>query len=155
MQSESNLDFYLVRHGAALAQGADSQRPLTPMGRQGVARVAQTAAARNILISEIVHSGILRAQQTAEIFAEYLSPPNGVRAMSGLCPQDDPMLGKAELEAARHPLMLVGHLPYMGRLAGLLASGDPDRTVVEFAPATLVCFSRDHSGWKISWSMSS
>jgi phosphohistidine phosphatase len=117
--------------------------------------VAQAAAARNIAVSEIVHSGILRAEETAEILAEYLSPPGGVRAISGLSPQDDPMFGKAELEAARLPLMLVGHLPYMGRLAGLLASGDPDRSVVEFQPATLVCFSRELSGWKISWSVNS
>jgi phosphohistidine phosphatase len=154
-QAESSVDFYLVRHGEAVAQGADGQRPLTPAGRQGVARVAQAAAARSITISEIVHSGILRAQETADILAEYLSPPNGVRAMDGLSPQDDPVFVKAELEGAQHPLMLVGHLPYMGRLAGLLASGDPDRAVVEFQPATLVCFSRDLSGWKISWSVSS
>ena len=149
------MDFYLVRHGEAVLHGADSQRPLTPDGREGVTRVAQAAAERNILIAEIVHSGILRAQETAEILAEYLSPLSGVRTISGLLPEDDPMLVKAELEAAQDPLMLVGHLPCIGRLTALLVSGDPDRNVVQFAPATLACCSRENSLWKVSWVLTS
>jgi phosphohistidine phosphatase len=145
------VNVYLVRHGEAISQGAESQRTLTPIGRQNVVRVAQAAAARTISVSEIVHSGILRAKETAEILAEYLSPPKGVREISGLGPEDDPILGKAELDAAEHPLMLVGHLPYLRRLAGLLVNGDPERNVVDFTPATLVCCQREDSLWKISW----
>jgi phosphohistidine phosphatase len=145
------VDFYLVRHGEAVAQGADSQRSLTPVGRQNVLRVAQAAAEKSILLSEIGHSGKLRAKETAEILAEYLSPQNGVREISGLAPEDDPMLAKAEFEAAQSPLMLVGHLPHLRRLVGLLVTGDPDRNVVDFNPATLICCNRENSLWKISW----
>src|SRR5688500_7746286 len=104
-----SMDFYLLRHGEAVSEGPDSRRTLTLSGRQNVERVAQAAAARNIFIAEIVHSGILRAKETAEILAEYLAPLNGVREITGLSPDDDPMLVKAELEAATNPLMLVGH----------------------------------------------
>jgi phosphohistidine phosphatase len=145
------VDFYLVRHGEAVSQGADSQRSLTARGRDAVNRVAQVAAQRNILIAEIVHSGILRAKETAEIFADYLSPASGMREIKGLWPEDDPIFGKAELETAPNPLMLVGHLPYMSRLVGLLVAGDPERNVVQFAPATVVCCSRENSLWKVSW----
>jgi phosphohistidine phosphatase len=145
------MDFYLVRHGEAVSEGPDSQRGLTLSGRQDVARVAQAAGARNIFIAEIVHSGKLRAKETAEILAEYLSPLNGVREISGLAPDDDPMIGKTELGAATNPLMVVGHLPYIRRLAGLLVTGDPERHVIDFAPATLACCNRENSLWKISW----
>jgi phosphohistidine phosphatase len=145
------VDFYLVRHGEAASLGPDSQRTLTANGRQDVLRLAQAAAARGIFLSEIVHSGLTRAKETAEILAEFISPPDGVREISGLYPDDDPLLIKSDLQAAQYSLMLVGHLPHLRRLAGLLVTGDPERNVVEFAPATLVCCKRENSLWKISW----
>ena len=146
------MDFYLVRHGEAVSETFDPQRPLTRVGREEVERVARVAANREIGVSAILHSGVLRAQQTAEIFAGLL-PVLAVRQISGLLPQDDPAIAKAEMEVAEQPIMLVGHLPHMNRLAALLVHGDTERPVVEFGPATLVCCSRLGSGWKISWTL--
>ncbi|HWO42058.1 MAG TPA: phosphohistidine phosphatase SixA [Candidatus Eisenbacteria bacterium] len=145
------MDFYLVRHGAAVQQGSDASRPLTEAGRKAVERLAEAAVEKRVRVAEIVHSGILRAQQTAEILGARLFPSRGVRPARGLLPQDDPMIGKAELETAEQPLMLVGHLPHLARLAGLLITGDSEREVTQFLPATLVCCSRDDGVWKISW----
>jgi len=115
--------------------------------------VARSARAREFQVSAIFHSGILRAQQSAEILAEYLAPAIRVGQLSGLLPQDDPMIAKAELEAAESSIMLVGHLPHMNRLAALLINGDLNREVVEFSPATMVCCSRDGSRWQIAWTL--
>ena len=145
------MDFYLARHGEAVSETLDPERPLTAGGQQDVEEVARLAAARNVRVSAILHSGILRARQTAEIFAARLTPAMGVREISGLLPQDDPMIAKAELEAARESFLLVGHLPHMSRLAALLVHGDSDREVVDFPPAALVCCSNDGSQWKIAW----
>jgi phosphohistidine phosphatase len=145
------VDFYLVRHGEALSGTQDPARPLTQTGRETVEQVARSASAKSIQIVAVFHSGILRAKQTADIFATHLRPTLGVRPMSGLLPEDDPMTAKAELEAARQPIMLVGHLPHLNHLAGLLASGNPDRDVVNFTAGTMACFSRDKSQWKIAW----
>ncbi|MBI2534321.1 MAG: phosphohistidine phosphatase SixA [Deltaproteobacteria bacterium] len=145
------MDFYLVRHGDAVLESLDPQRPLSRLGQEQVERVARAAAARQAQVSAIFHSGILRAQQTAEILAAHLGPALGVQRMSGLAPQDDPAIAKAELEAAPAPVMLVGHLPHMGRLAGLLINGDADRDAVGFAPATIVCISRESSLWQLVW----
>ena len=35
--------------------------------------------------------------------------------------------------------MLVGHLPFLTRLAALLVTGDPDRPVVQFRYSAVVC----------------
>ena len=145
------MDFYLVRHGAAVSETFDPQRPLTHVGREEVERVARLAASRKITVSAIFHSGILRARQTAEILAEHFAPGVAVHQLSGLLPQDDPSIAKAELELADSSVMLVGHLPHMNRLAALLVNRDVDRQVVEFSPATIVCCSRDASHWKIAW----
>jgi phosphohistidine phosphatase len=143
------VEFYLVRHGEAAQANQNPKRPLTQAGRQAVEQVARLAGVRKIQVSAIFHSGILRAKETAEILAARLEPPMGVKQLDGLLPEDDPMIAKAELETAQQPIMLVGHLPHMKRLTALLVTGDPQREVVEFAPATIICFSYENSQWKI------
>ena len=145
------MNFYLVRHGDAVSETLDSQRPLSRLGQEQVEQVARAAAARQAQVSVIFHSGILRAEQTAEIMARHLVPELGVQRITGLAPQDDPAIAKAELEAAQVPVMFVGHLPHMSRLAGLLINGDADRDAVEFAPATVVCVSPQGSRWELIW----
>ena len=142
---------YLVRHGEAVSAQVNPQRPLSARGRAEVAELAQLALSREIQVAELRHSGILRAQETADILAGYLKPPNGVRPSAGLLPEDDPEIVKAELEAAEQPILLVGHLPFMSRLAALLLKGDSARSVVEFGPATMLCCVKIGAGWQIDW----
>lgn len=148
------VNFYLVRHGDAVSETLDSQRPLSRLGQEQVEQVARAAAARQAQVSAIFHSGILRAEQTAEIMARHLVPELGVRRITGLAPQDDPAIAKAELETSQAPLMFVGHLPHMSRLSSLLIHGDLDSGVVEFAPATLVCVVHEDSRWQLAWVLS-
>jgi len=145
------VDCYLVRHGEAVPETIDPRRPLTSLGREEVARVGDLIVGERAQVAVIYHSGILRAQQTAEILGEKLIPSGGILTMSGLQPMDDPDGALAELELISKPVMLVGHLPFMGRLAGLMISGDPDRANVDFAPATAVCCSRAARHWEIKW----
>lgn len=142
---------YLVRHGDAVAASENPKRPLSRAGRDAVEQIARLARERQVEVSAIYHSGILRAEETAEILAQQLMPPGGVKAIAGLLPDDDPVIGKAELETATEPIMLVGHLPYMGRLAALLVRGDMESPVIDFPPAGMVCCSRLAAQWKIEW----
>jgi phosphohistidine phosphatase len=148
------VNFYLVRHGDALSAAENAQRPLSSEGRRRVEDIASLALERNIQVSAIYHSGILRAQETAEILAAHIIPAASVATLNGLLPEDDPAIIKAELEAAADSILLVGHLPFMSRLAGLLVNGDPERPAVEFFPATMVCCIRAAPQWKISWQLS-
>ena len=147
------MDFYLVRHGEAKAETEDPRRPLSDRGRREVEEVARAAAAKGIRALAILHSDKLRAKETAEILARYLSPIGGVRETKGLGPQDDPLVAKAELEAAADSLMLVGHLPHLGRLASLLLTGDSEKGSVDFPPAGLVCLSHQEGRWEMRWAL--
>jgi phosphohistidine phosphatase len=149
------MNIYLVRHGEAVSEKLDPERPLTASGREAVERIARMAATKNVAVTTIFHSGILRARQTAEILAQPLQPTLGVERLSGLMPQDDPAIAKAELEAAENPIMMVGHLPHLNRLVALLIEGDVESEVMEFPPAAMVCCSNDTSKWKISWTLTS
>ena len=146
------MQFYLVRHGEAVSQAINGQRPLTPGGRHDVEGLGRAAAARGVRPRKILHSGLLRAQQTAELLSKSLGGLDEIRELGGLRPDDDPFLASAELESSTVPLMLVGHLPHLSRLASCLVAGDPERVVVEFAPATMVCLSHDDR-WKIVWKL--
>lgn len=144
---------YLVRHGEAVSAAENAERPLSAAGRAEVERLAQESHGRGVAVAAIYHSGILRAAETAAILGAQLKPPAGVGELGGLRPDDDPAIAKAEIESSPEPLMLVGHLPHIGRLAGLLIAGDAERTVAEFAPATMICVEQDRRGWHILWKL--
>jgi phosphohistidine phosphatase len=51
----------------------------------------------------------------------------------------------------RWRVMLVGHLPFLARLAGLLLSGDADNPIVRFRTGGIVCLTRDEDRWQVAW----
>ena len=134
-----------MQHGEALAGEVDPARPLSDRGRESVMAVAGHAAVRGVRIDRIVHSGKLRAEQTAIILAD-ASYCTDVSAHSGLAPSDDVHEAVARLV---HPesssLAIVGHLPFLDRFASLLVAGDPQAHVVKFRNAGLVHLVRDGS----------
>lgn len=142
---------YLVRHGEAKAETEDPARPLSDRGREEVTRVARHAAILGLELAEIFHSDKLRARQTAEILAEHLSPARGIREMQGLAPMDDPDTARVEIEAAREPLMLVGHLPHLSRLASALLLGDPDREIFSFQTGGIACLATTTGAFRLQW----
>ncbi len=145
------MRLYLVRHGEARSERKDPRRSLTDKGREDVKRVAAAAQTRGIQPATILHSGKLRAQQTAELFAERLSLPKRIELSSGLAP-DDPVQPWAErLNEAREDLMLVGHLPHLDRLASLLLADDDRAGSIRFQTATILCLERQATHWTIQW----
>ena len=143
-----------MRHGEAVSGVRDWQRPLSDRGRAQVRAVAGRARSRGVSVAWVYHSGILRAQQTAELVTAVLAPEQGVQEISGLCPDDDPVIVKAQVDDVARSVLLVSHLPYLGRLAGLMTTGNAEHSGIEFAPATLVCLTRHANGWKFDWSLS-
>ena len=137
---------YLVRHGTAAAGSDDRTRPLTPEGRAEVEATARALVARGAEVAEIRHSGLVRARETAEILGRVLMPARGIRATTGLAPEDDPDVAAAELGLVAAPLMLVGHLPHLARLTAALVGG---AKLVHFAPGTAVGLRRGLGSWEL------
>ena len=117
---DRDLLLCLVRHGEAKSAAEDPHRGLTDQGKQAAKRVATWVAAVGLPIGEIRHSGKLRAQQTADIFARHLSTSVQVTATAGLDPLDDVRPVAEKLDRAGEYVMLVGHLPFLSRLVSLL-----------------------------------
>ncbi len=144
---------YLVQHGQAKTEADDPARPLSDEGVAAVERAARWLSRAGLEIAEIRHSGKRRAAQTAEILADHAAPAAEVRAVSGLSPNDDVRPVAEALQRDVGPVMLVGHLPFLGRLAGLLVAGDADSPVVQFTNAGLVCLARHDDGWRVDWAL--
>lgn len=146
------MELYLVQHGPAKPEAEDPQRPLTEEGRLAVERLATFLSQLRTRIRRIEHSGKLRAQQTAEILAAALDPPEGVRATEGLAPNDDPSPLKVRLDAETENLMIVGHQPHLSRLVSVLLGLAPERPAVQFQMAGVVRLDRGSAGeWIIRW----
>ena len=145
------MNLLLVQHGQAKTEAEDPAQSLNVIGVESAEKVAKWLYMSGVEVTEIRHSGKRRAEQTASIFAKHLSPRQGVKATSGLNPMDD-VRGVAE-ELREHPgsLMLVGHLPFMSRLTGLLVAGDPELEVVRFQNAGVVCLREYESQVSVKW----
>lgn len=141
---------YLVRHGKAESGADDTARRLSNEGREAVQRVARRLAKAGVRVQRIQHSGLVRAEETAEILAEALG--GSVAAAPGLGPSDEvaPVAGQLG-EGTDESLMLVGHLPYMERLAAYLLSDDADAEILHFRTGAVACFSDDAGHWTLEW----
>lgn len=145
------MKLYLVQHAEAKTEEQDPERSITPKGRQDTIRIAEMAQNAGLKVSEIRHSGKTRAKQTAGILGQYIEVADGVREVAGIGPVDDVKPVADEITAGDKDLMLVGHLPFMERIAGYMITGDADHKVIDFHNAGLVCLKRDREAWIVDW----
>ncbi|MBN1562781.1 MAG: phosphohistidine phosphatase SixA [Anaerolineae bacterium] len=144
----------LVRHGKASKDPTiptDAARPLTDRGREDVANVGKLLAEAGIKVVQIRHSGLVRAQQTAEILGELLDPRDGVIAVRGLHYADPVAPLARELRYEPEPVMLVGHNPFMERLVAAMLLINMGRTPVWFATSTTACLDYIEGEWSLKW----
>ena len=147
------MNLYLIQHARAVSKEEDPDRPLSGQGRIDIDKVARFVARNgDILVRQINHSGKTRARQTAEILAQALDPTEGISDIPDLAPLDDPSVWVSYLADTTRNLMLVGHLPHLGRLAALLVCQDDSKQVVDFQMGSMVCLGRDDAGnWSFRW----
>ncbi|HEY9841443.1 MAG: phosphohistidine phosphatase SixA [Candidatus Sericytochromatia bacterium] len=147
------MEIYLVQHGEAKPEQQDPERGLTVKGRSDVLKVAGfLKRSHRVQAAAILHSGKTRARQTAEYLAEDLCPGLEIQQAEGLGPMDPPELWAGKLAETSDPLMLVGHLPHLNKLATHLLKGSPDPGIVAFQMGGVVCLSRNEAGaWALTW----
>jgi phosphohistidine phosphatase len=152
------MDVFLMQHGQAVPGEQYPERPLSNEGRAAATKLARYIAALgsgfiDLPLSAVWHSGKLRAEQTAEILARALAPKVTPTAHPGLNPNDAPAIIWEELTAVRDQpgaILLVGHLPHLGRLAALLLADDAEKTVVEFVNAGILKLRPTERGWTLA-----
>lgn len=146
------MKLYLARHGDYLLDTSQSMDVLTEKGRNDIILTANFLKKMNLRVSNILHSGKYRAQQTAELLSEGIACDQPPQSYPGLNPNDDVTAIAHEVAHWNDDVLLVGHLPFMGRLVSLLITGDENKEIVNFQTGVLVCLDQiDRTRWMINW----
>ncbi len=143
---------YLVQHGEAESQEQNPARGLTDKGMRDVRTVSADVQKMKPRVSQIFHSGKTRASQTAHIIGDYLKPEKGISETDSLAPMDDPAIWAKRVVGMNEDIMLVGHLPHLARLAGLLLCEEKAKMIIDFKMGGMVCLQRfDDGRWAVEW----
>ena len=126
------MNLYLLRHGIAVEPGTagyelDSERPLTPKGKNRLRTTARAMNKLDLSFDLILSSPLLRAKQTAQIIAKQLKLRKRLELSDDLSPGGDPRSLIQQLNRVRPDpknVLLVGHEPYLGSLIALLTAGN-------------------------------
>jgi phosphohistidine phosphatase len=149
------MTVYLMQHGEATTEAENPARPLTETGRAAVERVAARAKAADVRIDRCVHSGKLRAEQTADVLVGALGGDKGIEPRDGLAPIDpvSPVADWLRDAAEGSSIALVGHLPFLDRLASLLITDDENTQVIQFRMGGLVKLvpKSEDPGFTVAW----
>lgn len=145
------MRLYLMRHGEAEDAATDPSRALSGQGREDVTRVVGFLSLFERPAPHLIaHSGKLRAAETAAMMAEAWQTRD-VRGMPDLAPGSDPVIWAGRLKELDADMALVGHLPHLGGLAGLLLCADAERDALSLPTASVACLERHEGIWTLLW----
>ncbi|MFC1633698.1 phosphohistidine phosphatase SixA [Planctomycetota bacterium] len=146
------MKLFLIQHAKAVSKDVDPHRSLTDEGRRDIQKVAAFIEARNLEVDFLWHSGKTHAAQTAEALAKVVKVRAQMTVRDGLLPNDDVASMKDEFVSGGNDVMIVGHLPFLSKLASLLLTGDESAGTVAFQNGSIVAFEYSAEGqWQINW----
>ena len=150
------MKLYLVQHADAKSKDVDEARPLSEKGRQDAEAMASFLGGAGVRVDEIVHSGKLRAEQTAVTLAQHVFDGRTPSVLGGIGPNDSVNFLCNTIMAAGGDLMVVGHMPFLSRIAAKCLSGSEDSALVGFDPGSVLCLNRLAEGdcahhWALDW----
>lgn len=146
------MKLYLVQHGEACAKELDPERPLTARGEADCDRLADALGRAGVRVERVIHSGKLRACQTAERLARVVAPEVELEVSGLINPDDNPKAFDWQSDSWHRDTLVVGHLPFMARLVSHLLIDDESKPIVAFLPGSIVCLeARAGSGWQLNW----
>ncbi len=138
------MRLYLVQHGEATTEEINPDRPLTEKGKADSQKTAAFLKKAGIAVNSIWHSTKTRAVETASIFARDLSVER-VEQKDGLAPNDPVDNVFSSIANMEDDTMVVGHLPFLQKLASLSLTGSESNGIVRFSMAGCVCLEKDES----------
>lgn len=145
------MKLYLVQHGQAAAKELDPARPLTEQGKEDIERLAEFLRQTELRVERVLHSGKLRARQTAELLADVLAPGLTPETSGLLNPNDNPKAFDWQSESWDRDVLVVGHLPFLAKLVAHLVAGNENLPVAALQPGSMICLERIEGHWQIAW----
>lgn len=149
------MHLYLIRHAHALDGENDAARPLSPKGRKQVRALGRLLRDSDTFsATEIWHSPLVRADETARLLARHLRSKAPRSAIAGLRPDDAGNSILKKLHALRDPVAVVGHEPHLSALASLLVFGKAAPSRFVFKKCAVLRLDRADGVWAVRWQIS-
>jgi len=129
------MKLYIVRHAIAQDRGSvgisDQDRALTEEGREKMRRASAGLRSLGYIPELLLTSPLLRARQTADILLEELGKGIELAVTPALSPSAtrQELYRLIGLHSKRNSLMLVGHQPSLGEIAGEIVFGSSERFI--------------------------
>lgn len=149
------MHLFLIRHAHALDGANDALRPLSPKGRRQVKQLAgflRRAGAFDP--TEIWHSSLVRAVETADLLVRRLTARLVRRPVADLAPEADPRRLVRRLARSKVGVALVGHEPHLSALASLLVTGRRSPPVFVLKKCSVLALERSGRRWGVCWQIS-
>lgn len=146
------MKLYLVQHGEATSEEINKEKPLTEKGISDVKKIAAFLRDSGISLNTVFHSTKLRAKQSAKILVDILNPGCKVVEKDSLSPNDPVENIYGEILKRTDALMMVGHLPFLSKLASRLILYSEEKSMIRFKQGGIAQLERDEKGsWEIGW----
>ena len=143
-----------MRHGNAVHSGSDGTRPLSGKGRREAEAVGNFLSSIKEIPDVILHSKLLRSQETAQRVEDALGKTKLLRLHHGLKPDDSISYFHSELmtetfnnQDSNYTVMVVGHEPFISSLASLLVLRSPVGLTFKTGTILEAKCSNPESGW--------
>jgi len=147
------MKLYLVQHGEAYSKEEDPKRPLTEKGKADANRLAVFLRQANVKVDHVVHSGKLRAEQTAQRLVSAIAPGKKIEIHDAINPNDDPVNFAIRLKELPGDSLIVGHLPFLPSLVAHLVVGNKNSLITSYTPGSVTCleFTPATNNWSLNW----
>ena len=146
------MKLYLVQHGEACTKEVNPKRPLTDQGKADIDQLAVFIKQAGVRVERVIHSGKLRAKQTAERLANAVAPGMEPETSGIINPNDNPKAFDWQSDSWDRDTLVVGHLPFMAKLVSHLVIDDENKSITDFQPGSIVCLEHtDETHWQVIW----
>ena len=137
---------FLVRHGDAVEERVNPDRPLSEQGIAEVKKVARFLKAAHIELDGCCHSPKTRSRQTAEIIKQILGSSVFLETKEYLSPDAPREQVLHDIAQGRGNMMIVGHLPFLAYLVSQLILSSENKIIVSIPTSTVVILEKDGGG---------
>jgi phosphohistidine phosphatase len=144
------MQIFVVRHGEAVAETENRERPLSADGVLQVQRIAELLKKQNARIECVYHSGKTRAAQTAQIIHDVVCPAAGITTRQDMSPNASTNTLFSDIAMWNTNALVVGHIPFLERLVSRLLTDDETKEIHGMPTASAAFLEKDKEGhWRM------
>lgn len=147
------MKIYLVQHGLCFSETEDPLKHLTMEGKMETRHIGEFLRQKEVSVGSIWHSGKPRTLQTAKILSSYVNYMR-MEAHKYMGPNDTTDAILDSISMMQEDIMLVGHMPFLRKLASHLLGGDENHDYCHITNSAVTMLEKHGNIWQIELMLS-